>query len=121
MQDAYIVEFRRTPFGRFGGALAPVRPDELAAHATAAVMARAPDAPIDEMILGCANQAGEDNRNVARMATLPAGLSVLVAGTTINPLGASGAQITGTAALERRAPRAGHHVHRRRSGYRHRA
>lgn len=75
LKEAWIVEALRTPFGRYGGALAGVRPDDLAATVLEAVVARSGinAADIDDVILGCANQAGEDNRNVARMALLVAG------------------------------------------------
>ena len=79
MTDAYIVETVRTPIGRYGGALASIRADDLAAAPIRVLMARLPalDATaIDEVILGCANQAGEDNRNVARMALLLAGCRI---------------------------------------------
>jgi 3-oxoadipyl-CoA thiolase len=93
MTDAFICDAVRTPIGRYGGALAPVRADDLAALPIAALLARnpslEPDA-IDEVLLGCANQAGEDNRNVARMAALLAGLPVSVPGATINRLCGSG-------------------------------
>ncbi len=91
--DAYIVDYIRTPIGRFGGALAPVRTDDLAAIPLRALLARnagLDPAAIDEVILGCANQAGEDNRNVARMAALLAGLPDTVPGTTVNRLCGSG-------------------------------
>jgi acetyl-CoA acyltransferase len=87
--DAFIVDYVRTPFGRFGGALSPVRADDLAAIPIRAIVGRHKEfepAAIDEVILGCANQAGEDNRNVARMATLLAGLPDSVPGTTVNRL-----------------------------------
>jgi 3-oxoadipyl-CoA thiolase len=93
MNDAYLVTGVRTPIGRYGGALAPMRPDDLAAHALRELMTRVPQVPadaVDEVILGCANQAGEDNRNVARMALLIAGLSDTVPGTTVNRLCGSG-------------------------------
>ncbi len=93
MNVAYLVGGVRTPIGRYGGALAPVRPDDLAAHAIRDLLAgfRALDPErIDDVILGCANQAGEDNRNVARMAALIAGLPESVPGATINRLCASG-------------------------------
>src|SRR5574340_1012310 len=96
MNDAWLVDATRTPFGRLGGALAGVRADDLAALPIAALMARHPAldwAALDEVILGCANQAGEDNRNVARMATLLAGLAVEVPGATINRLCGSGLEI----------------------------
>jgi acetyl-CoA acyltransferase len=93
MSTAYIIDGIRTPFGRYGGALAGVRPDDLAALTIRALMDRSPGmdwAAVDDVILGCANQAGEDNRNVARMAGLLAGLSVEVPGVTVNRLCASG-------------------------------
>jgi len=83
MPEAFICDAVRTPIGRYGGALAVVRADDLAALPIAALVARNPSlepAAIDEVLLGCANQAGEDNRNVARMAALLAGLPVAVAG-----------------------------------------
>ena len=89
MNDVYICDAIRTPIGRFGGALASVRADDLAALPLAALRARNPDVDwdgVDDVILGCANQAGEDNRNVARMAALLAGFSVAVPGTTVNRL-----------------------------------
>jgi acetyl-CoA acetyltransferase family protein len=87
--DSYIYEAVRTPFGRYGGALADVRPDDLAAHALTALLERVPDldpAEIDDVILGNANGAGEDNRDVARMAVLLAGLPTTVPGATVNRL-----------------------------------
>lgn len=101
MSEAYIVGGVRTPIGRYGGALASVRPDDLAAHAIREALARLPAIStdqIDEIVLGCANQAGEDNRNVARMAALLAGLPETVAGTTINRLCGSGLDAVGYAA-----------------------
>ena len=101
MTDAYICDAIRTPIGRFTGGLATVRPDDLAAIPIAALLARNPNidpAVIDDVFFGCANQAGEDNRNVARMASLLAGLPISVPGTTINRLCASGADAVGTAA-----------------------
>jgi acetyl-CoA acyltransferase len=99
--DAVICDGVRTPIGRYGGALAAVRADDLAAIPIRALLARnptlAPDA-IDEILLGCANQAGEDNRNVARMAALLAGLPVSVPGLTLNRLCASGMDAVGFAA-----------------------
>src|ERR671939_2209656 len=92
MSRAVILSAVRTPVGRYGGALSGVRPDDLAALAIRAAVARAgvpPDA-IEDVYLGCANQAGEDNRNVARMAALLAGLPQSVAGVTLNRLCASG-------------------------------
>ena len=87
-----VVDGLRTPFGRYGGALAQVRPDDMAAHVIRAVVARTGvDAEaIDDVILGAANQAGEDNRNVGRMAALLAGLPVEVPGATVNRLCGSG-------------------------------
>lgn len=90
---AYIIDGVRTPIGSFGASLSSVRTDDLAALPIAALMARHPNLPpelIDDVILGCANQAGEDNRNVARMALLLAGLPVSVPGETVNRLCASG-------------------------------
>ncbi|MGH7459152.1 MAG: thiolase family protein [Longimicrobiaceae bacterium] len=94
MKDAYILDACRTPVGRHGGALAPVRPDDLAAVPIRALVERTgvDPATIDDVILGCANQAGEDNRNVARMALLLAGLPVSVPGQTVNRLCGSGLQ-----------------------------
>ena len=97
---AYLVDGVRTPIGRYGGALSTVRPDDLAALVVGAVVQRSglpPDA-VDEVILGAANQAGEDNRNVARMAALLAGLPDSVPGFTVNRLCASGLTAVGTAA-----------------------
>lgn len=91
--DAFLVDAVRTPIGSFAGALAPVRADDLAAHVIAELMKRQSaldPAAINDVILGCANQAGEDNRNVARMAALLAGLPVSVPGETVNRLCASG-------------------------------
>ncbi len=91
MNNAYIIEPLRTPIGRYGGVLSSVRPDDLAAHVIRAVVERTqipPDA-VNEVILGCANQAGEDNRNVARMALLLGGLPQSVSGITVNRLCAS--------------------------------
>jgi 3-oxoadipyl-CoA thiolase len=93
MTEAFICDAVRTPIGRYGGALAPLRTDDLAALPLAALLRRNPSldaASIDEVILGCANQAGEDNRNVARMAALLAGLPVEVPGVTLNRLCGSG-------------------------------
>ncbi len=99
-KSAYIIDAVRTPIGRHSGALARVRPDDLAAHAIKATVARsAVDAMrIDDVILGCANQAGEDNRNVARMAALLADLPVDIAGQTVNRLCGSGLQAVNAAA-----------------------
>jgi 3-oxoadipyl-CoA thiolase len=100
LREAWIVEAVRTPIGRYGGALAAVRPDDLAALAIRAVVDRSGIDPalIEDVILGCANQAGEDNRNVARMAALLAGLPVEVAGQTVNRLCGSGLQAINAAA-----------------------
>lgn len=101
MRDALLCAGVRTPIGRYGGALATVRPDDMAAHVIRELMAKVPDLPseaIDDVILGSANQAGEDNRNVARMAVLLAGLSDQVPGTTINRLCGSGMDAVGMAA-----------------------
>ncbi|HET7028103.1 MAG TPA: acetyl-CoA C-acyltransferase [Candidatus Limnocylindrales bacterium] len=100
VREAWIVDAVRTPFGRYGGALAGVRPDDLAATVIAAVVERTGIDPglIEDVILGCANQAGEDNRNVARMALLLAGLPVEVAGQTVNRLCGSGLQAVNDAA-----------------------
>ncbi|HEY9260014.1 acetyl-CoA C-acyltransferase [Chitinophaga sp.] len=95
MQVAYIVDAVRTPIGRYGGALSSIRPDDLLAHMIKALMKRnatLDPAVIEDVIAGAANQAGEDNRNVARMAALLAGLPVTVAGNTVNRLCASGMQ-----------------------------
>jgi 3-oxoadipyl-CoA thiolase len=98
--DAYILDAVRTPIGRAGGALADVRPDDLAAVPITALLQRGPFPPdrVDDVILGCANQAGEDNRNVARMALLLAGLPVEVPGQTVNRLCGSGLQAVASAA-----------------------
>lgn len=101
MPDAYICDYIRTPIGRFGGVLASVRADDLAAVPIRALLARNPQLDperIDEVFFGSANQAGEDNRNVARMALLLAGLPANVPGTTINRLCASGLDAVGSAA-----------------------
>ena len=93
MKDAYIFDAVRTPIGRFGGALSSVRADDLGAIPLRTLMTRNPGVDweaLDDVILGCANQAGEDNRNVARMSSLLAGLPVSVPGTTVNRLCASG-------------------------------
>ena len=99
--DALICDAMRTPFGRYGGALASVRPDDLLAIPIRALMARNPNVnweQLDDALMGCANQAGEDNRNVARMATMLAGLPIDVPGGTINRLCGSGMDAIGTAA-----------------------
>ena len=101
MPAAFICDAVRTPFGRYGGALASVRPDDLAAIPLRALLARNPRldaAAIDDVILGCANQAGEDNRNVARMALLLAGLPESVPGVTVNRLCGSGLDAVAIAA-----------------------
>jgi 3-oxoadipyl-CoA thiolase len=107
MTQAFLVDGVRTPIGRYGGALAGVRPDDLAAHVLRALTQRLPSvdwAGVDDVVLGCANQAGEDNRDVARMALLLAGLPETVSGTTVNRLCGSGADAVAIAA---RAVRAG--------------
>jgi acetyl-CoA C-acetyltransferase len=94
-QPVYVIDIVRTPVGKFGGTLAAVRPDDLAAHVILAILKRNPHidpALIDEVILGAANQAGEDNRNVGRMASLLAGIPTSVPGYTVNRLCASGLQ-----------------------------
>jgi len=103
MTEAFIVDYVRTPIGRFGGVLASVRADDLGAIAIKALMDRlgALDPRlVDEVILGCANQAGEDNRNVARMSSLLAGLPVSVPGTTVNRLCGSGLDAVSIAARQ---------------------
>lgn len=106
MSEAFICDAVRTPVGRYGGALSGVRADDLATVPLAALMARNPSvdwAGVDDIILGCANQAGEDNRNVARMAGLLAGLPIEVPGTTVNRLCGSGMDAIGLAARTIRA------------------
>ena len=101
MRDVYLCDAIRTPIGRFGGSLAKVRTDDLAAVPIKALMARNPKVDwdkLEEVFYGCANQAGEDNRNVARMALLLAGLPQSVPGVTLNRLCASGLEAVGTAA-----------------------
>ena len=93
MSDVFICDATRTPIGRFGGALSAVRADDLAAHPLKALKARLPDmdwTAVEEVFYGAANQAGEDNRNIARMALLLAGLPQSVPGITVNRLCASG-------------------------------
>ena len=93
MKEAYICDYVRTPIGRFGGALSAVRTDNLAAVPLKALLERNPQvawSEVDDVYFGCANQAGEDNRNVARMATLLAGLPEDVPGATVNRLCGSG-------------------------------
>src|SRR3984893_2812365 len=107
LRDVFLCDAVRTPIGRYGGSLAKVRTDDLAAIPIRALVARNPKvdwAALDEVVLGCANQAGEDNRNVARMALLLAGLPDTVPGVTVNRLCASGLNAVGDAA---RAIRAG--------------
>ncbi|MFT6211454.1 MAG: acetyl-CoA acetyltransferase, partial [Bacteroidia bacterium] len=101
LKDAFIVDAIRTPIGNFGGTLAPVRTDDLAAIPIRELMKRNPNldpSAIEDLIFGCANQAGEDNRNVARMALLLAGLPWSVGGETVNRLCASGMASTINAA-----------------------
>ncbi|MFL5750633.1 MAG: 3-oxoadipyl-CoA thiolase, partial [Chloroflexota bacterium] len=100
LREAWVVEAVRTPIGRYGGTLAQVRPDDLAAAAIRAAVDRSGIDPtlIEDVILGCANQAGEDNRDVARMALLLAGLPVEVGGLTVNRLCGSGLQAVNSAA-----------------------
>ena len=100
-REAFICDAVRTPFGRYGGALAPVRTDDLAAIPIRALVERHPRVDwqrVDDVLYGCANQAGEDNRNVARMAALLAGLPVVVPGATINRLCGSSMDAVTTAA-----------------------
>jgi 3-oxoadipyl-CoA thiolase len=95
MANAYIIDYQRTPIGKLGGILSHLRPDDLAARTIKELIARNPSvdfAELDDIILGCANQAGEDNRNIARFAGLLAGLPVEVPGITVNRLCASGMQ-----------------------------
>jgi acetyl-CoA C-acetyltransferase len=109
-RHAYICDAIRTPFGRYGGALSSVRTDDLAAIPLKALMARNPTvdwAAVTDAIYGCANQAGEDNRNVAHMATLLAGLPLALPGSTINRLCGSGLDAVGTAARAIKAGEAG--------------
>ena len=110
MQDAYICDFTRTPIGRYAGALRDVRTDDLAAHPIRVLKERNPGVDwdaLDDCYMGCANQAGEDNRNVARMAVLLAGLPTAVPGATINRLCGSGLDAVGTAARAIRSGRDG--------------
>ncbi|MGZ8558551.1 MAG: thiolase family protein, partial [Chitinophagaceae bacterium] len=95
MKPVYIIDVVRTPVGKYGGSLAAVRPDDMLANVIIALLKRNETVDvnaIEEVIAGAANQAGEDNRNVARMAALLAGLPVTVAGNTVNRLCASGLQ-----------------------------
>src|SRR6516225_6641290 len=106
MTDAFICDALRTPFGRYGGSLSAVRADDLGAIPIRALLARHPEldpAAIDDVLYGCANQAGEDNRNVARMSALLAGLPVDVPGVTLNRLCGSGLNAVGSAAQAIRA------------------
>ena len=101
MAEAFICDYARTPFGRYGGALRDVRADDLAAHTLRVLRERNAGVDwerLDDCYMGCANQAGEDNRNVARMAVLLAGLPVSVPGSTVNRLCGSGLDAVGTAA-----------------------
>src|SRR6201996_8509001 len=101
MADAYICDFARTPIGRYGGALKDVRTDDLAAHPMRVLMERNASVDwdqLDDVIYGCANQAGEDNRNVARMALLLAGLPDSIPGATVNRLCGSGMEAVASAA-----------------------
>ena len=110
MQDAFICDALRTPFGRYGGALAGVRADDLGAVPLRALIARNPGVDwnaVDDLLYGCANQAGEDNRNVARMAALLAGLPVTVPASTINRLCGSGMDAVGSAARAIKSGEAG--------------
>ncbi|MGA2511804.1 MAG: 3-oxoadipyl-CoA thiolase, partial [Candidatus Acidiferrales bacterium] len=100
MSEAVICDAIRTPFGRYGGALSPVRTDDLAAMPIRSLMERNPRVDwqaVDDVIFGCANQAGEDNRNVARMASLLAGLPPGVPGSTVNRLCGSSMDAVGIA------------------------
>lgn len=103
LRRAHLVDGVRTPIGRYGGALSAVRPDDLAAHVLRALLARSPaldPSAVDDVVLGCANQAGEDNRDVARMAVLLAGMPHTVSGTTVNRLCGSGADAVAIAARQ---------------------
>jgi len=109
METAYICDAIRTPFGRYGGALASIRTDDLAAIPLKALVERNPTVDwnaVDDVVYGCANQAGEDNRNVARMALLLAGLPKEVPGTTVNRLCGSSMDAVATAAPNAARPRA---------------
>src|SRR5690242_20540374 len=101
MTEVFIAAATRTPFGRYGGKLAALRCDDLAAAPISALIASCPKvdwAAVDDVVLGCANQAGEDNRNVARMATLLCGLPETIPAVTVNRLCASGLEAVGIAA-----------------------
>src|SRR3546814_1848254 len=109
-EQAFICDAIRTPFGRYGGSLSSVRADDLGAVPIRALMARNPGvdwAAVTDVIYGCANQAGEDNRNVARMSALLAGLPLQVPGATVNRLCGSGLDAVGTAARAIKAGEAG--------------
>src|SRR6267143_3533507 len=107
-RDAVVAASVSSPIGRYGGALADVRPDTLAATVIRALLERTKIDPaeVDDVILGCANQAGEDNRNVARMALLLAGLPVEVPGQTVNRLCGSGLQADASAVRDAQGVRA---------------
>ena len=95
METVYVVDAVRTPIGKYGGSLSSLRPDDLLAHVIAELLKRNPSvdpSQVEDVVAGAANQSGEDNRNVARMAALLAGLPVTVPGTTVNRLCASGLQ-----------------------------
>ena len=101
MEEAYLCDGIRTPVGRYGGVLSDIRTDDLAAIPIKTLMERSPGVDwenVDDVILGCANQAGEDNRNVARMASLLSGLPNSVPGATVNRLCGSGLDAIGIAA-----------------------
>src|SRR5579859_4833411 len=101
MNEVFICDAVRTPFGRYGGTLSAIRTDDLAAHPVRALMERNPKVDwgaVDDVVFGCANQAGEDNRNVARMALLLAGLPKEVPGSTVNRLCGSSMDAVGVAA-----------------------
>lgn len=108
MKEVFIVDALRTPMGRFAGALASVRPDDLAGHVIEALVAKnaVPPSDVDDVVWGAANQAGEDNRNVARMALLLAGLPIEVPGATVNRLCGSGLEAVNCGYREIRAEEA---------------
>src|ERR1043165_10103808 len=117
MSEAFICDAIRTPFGRYGGALSSIRTDDLGAVPLAELMRRNPNvdwARVDDVIYGCANQAGEDNRNVARMGLLLAGLAVQVPGATVNRLCGSGMEAVGQIAREIRCGEASLRIDRKR-------